>query len=116
AALLFSPLGSLRQLGFALVVGIIVDALLVRPVLVPCTHWLLHRRRVTTVIRAPNRMNRRPSGPPHPAFGHPLADRAGSNGGAGGGGGARASRPDLSATRSCASPPRGQVWGEGVLL
>ena len=43
AAFLFSPLGSLRQLGFALVVGIVVDAVLVRPVLVPCAHWLLHR-------------------------------------------------------------------------
>ena len=31
ASFLFSPLGSLRQLGFALVVGITVDALLVRP-------------------------------------------------------------------------------------
>jgi RND superfamily putative drug exporter len=50
AAFLFSPLGSLRQLGFALVVGIIVDALLVRPVLVPCTHWLLHRRGRPTVV------------------------------------------------------------------
>jgi RND superfamily putative drug exporter len=44
AAFLTSPLGSLRQLGFALVVGIAVDALIVRPVLVPCGHWLLHRR------------------------------------------------------------------------
>lgn len=38
-----SPLGSLRQLGFALVVGITIDALLVRPLLVPCGHWLLSR-------------------------------------------------------------------------
>jgi RND superfamily putative drug exporter len=45
ASFLFSPLGSLRQLGFALVVGIAVDALLVRPLLVPCGHWLLARRR-----------------------------------------------------------------------
>jgi RND superfamily putative drug exporter len=45
ASFLTSPLGSLRQLGFALVVGITVDALVVRPVLVPCGHWLLHRRR-----------------------------------------------------------------------
>jgi RND superfamily putative drug exporter len=44
AAFLFSPLSSLRQLGFALMVGIAVDALLVRPVLVPCGHWLLNRR------------------------------------------------------------------------
>jgi RND superfamily putative drug exporter len=44
ASFLFSPLGSLRQLGFALVVGIVVDALLVRPLLVPCGHWLLNRR------------------------------------------------------------------------
>ena len=44
AAFLTSPLGSLRQLGFALVVGIAVDALIVRPVLVPCGHWLLHHR------------------------------------------------------------------------
>jgi RND superfamily putative drug exporter len=44
ASFLSSPLGSLRQLGFALVVGIAVDALLVRPLLVPCGHWLLNRR------------------------------------------------------------------------
>jgi putative drug exporter of the RND superfamily len=43
ASFLFSPLGSLRQLGFALVVGITVDAVLVRPLLVPCGHWLLKR-------------------------------------------------------------------------
>ncbi len=47
ASFLTSPLGSLRQLGFALVVGISVDALLVRPLLVPCGHWLLNRRRET---------------------------------------------------------------------
>ena len=40
-----SPLLSLRQLGFALVVGITIDALLVRPLLVPCGHWLLSRLR-----------------------------------------------------------------------
>jgi RND superfamily putative drug exporter len=45
ASFLFSPLGSLRQLGFALVVGILVDATLVRPLLVPCGHWLLKRTR-----------------------------------------------------------------------
>jgi RND superfamily putative drug exporter len=45
ASFLFSPLGSLRQLGFALVVGILVDAVLVRPLLVPCGHWLLRRTR-----------------------------------------------------------------------
>ncbi|MDR3617846.1 MAG: MMPL family transporter [Paludisphaera borealis] len=45
ASFLFSPLGSLRQLGFALVVGIAVDAVLVRPLLVPCGHWLLRRSR-----------------------------------------------------------------------
>ena len=45
ASFLFSPLGSLRQLGFALVVGIAIDALLVRPLLVPCGHWLLRRSR-----------------------------------------------------------------------
>ena len=44
ASFLFSPLSSLRQLGFALVVGISVDAMLVRPLLVPCGQWLLHRR------------------------------------------------------------------------
>jgi RND superfamily putative drug exporter len=43
ASFLFSPLSSLRQLGFALVVGISVDALLVRPLLVPCGQWLLNR-------------------------------------------------------------------------
>jgi RND superfamily putative drug exporter len=45
ASFLSSPLGSLRQLGFALVVGITVDALLVRPLLVPCGHWLISSRR-----------------------------------------------------------------------
>jgi RND superfamily putative drug exporter len=45
ASFLFSPLGSLRQLGFALVVGILVDAVLVRPLLVPCGHWLLKQTR-----------------------------------------------------------------------
>ncbi|MGC8641857.1 MAG: MMPL family transporter [Isosphaeraceae bacterium] len=45
ASFLFSPLGSLRQLGFALVMGISIDALLVRPLLVPCGHWLLRRSR-----------------------------------------------------------------------
>lgn len=45
ASFMSSPLGSLRQLGFALVVGIAVDAVLVRPLLVPCGHWLLNRRR-----------------------------------------------------------------------
>ena len=45
ASFLFSPLGSLRQLGFALVVGILIDAILVRPLLVPCGHWLLKRTR-----------------------------------------------------------------------
>jgi putative drug exporter of the RND superfamily len=43
ASFLFSPLSSLRQLGFALVVGITMDALIVRPLLVPCGHWLLKR-------------------------------------------------------------------------
>jgi RND superfamily putative drug exporter len=43
ASLLLSPLASLRQLGFALVVGVTVDAVLVRPVLVPCGHWLMKR-------------------------------------------------------------------------
>ncbi len=45
ASFLTSPLGSLRQLGFALAVGILVDAVLVRPVLAPCGHWLLRRTR-----------------------------------------------------------------------
>ncbi len=57
ASFLSSPLASIRQLGFALVVGITVDALLVRPVLVPCGHWLLHRgkekRRTISVVTAP---------------------------------------------------------------
>lgn len=45
SAFLFSPLSSLRQLGLALVIGITIDAILVRPVLVPCGYWLLHRWR-----------------------------------------------------------------------
>lgn len=43
ASLILSPLSSLRQLGFALVVGVTFDAVLVRPVLVPCGHWLMKR-------------------------------------------------------------------------
>jgi RND superfamily putative drug exporter len=43
ASFLFSPLSSLRQLGFALVVGIVIDALIVRPLLVPCGHWIIKR-------------------------------------------------------------------------
>ncbi len=42
ASFLFSPLASVRQL-VALVVGITIDAVLVRPLLVPCGHWLLNR-------------------------------------------------------------------------
>jgi RND superfamily putative drug exporter len=53
ASFLFSPLSSLRQLGFALVVGIAVDALLVRPLLVPCGHWLLRRSREVLAPRPP---------------------------------------------------------------
>jgi RND superfamily putative drug exporter len=53
ASFLFSPLSSLRQLGFALVVGIMVDALLVRPLLVPCGHWLLRRSREVLGTPAP---------------------------------------------------------------
>jgi RND superfamily putative drug exporter len=45
ASFLFSPLSSRRQLGFALVVGITIDALVVRPLLVPCGHLLLKRPR-----------------------------------------------------------------------
>jgi RND superfamily putative drug exporter len=56
AAMMFSPLSSLRQLGFSLVVGIITDAALVRPVLVPCGQWLLNRgqerRRQKALTRA----------------------------------------------------------------
>ncbi len=51
ASFLFSPLASLRQLGFALVVGILVDAILVRPLLVPCGHWLLRRTRDALAVR-----------------------------------------------------------------
>ena len=61
ASFLFSPLSSLRQLGFALVVGIAVDALLVRPLLVPCGQWLLNRRSESRrmaqlMVRAPGRV------------------------------------------------------------
>jgi RND superfamily putative drug exporter len=52
ASFLFSPLSSLRQLGFALVVGIAIDALLVRPLLVPCGHWLLRRSREVLAPRS----------------------------------------------------------------
>ncbi len=43
SSFLSSPLSSLRQLGLALVIGITIDAILVRPVLVPCGYWLLNR-------------------------------------------------------------------------
>jgi RND superfamily putative drug exporter len=60
ASFLFSPLSSLRQLGFALVVGIAVDALVVRPLLVPCGHWLMKRpgewRRRSTFHRESSRL------------------------------------------------------------
>ncbi len=45
SALMFSPLASLKQLGFSLVVGITIDAVLVRPLLVPCGQWLMNRHR-----------------------------------------------------------------------
>jgi len=59
ASFLFSPLGSLRQLGFALVVGILIDAVLVRPLLVPCGHWLLRRTREVLSPRIVVRRGRR---------------------------------------------------------
>ena len=52
ASFLFSPLSSLRQLGFALVVGIFIDAVLVRPLLVPCGHWLINRRQESRRLTA----------------------------------------------------------------
>ena len=59
ASLLFSPLSSLQELGFALVVGITVDAVLVRPLLVPCGQWLLNRRsesdRASNHVATPHR-------------------------------------------------------------
>ncbi len=59
ASFLFSPLASLRQLGFALVVGILIDATLVRPLLVPCGHWLLRRTREVFAPRHIVRKGRR---------------------------------------------------------
>ncbi|MBV8607669.1 MAG: MMPL family transporter, partial [Singulisphaera sp.] len=61
ASFLSSPLGSLRQLGFALVVGITVDAVLVRPLLVPCGHWLLNLRREAGKAVEPVRPGLNPS-------------------------------------------------------
>ncbi|WP_435019272.1 MMPL family transporter [Tundrisphaera sp. TA3] len=66
ASFLFSPLGSLRQLGFALVVGITVDALLVRPLLVPCGQWLINRRIEKKKLAKP----------PTPAAAEPVASMA----------------------------------------
>ncbi|WP_152051256.1 MMPL family transporter [Tautonia marina] len=57
AAMMFSPLLSLRQLGFALVVGIVTDAALVRPVLVPCGQWFLNRGREKRRQRALTKEN-----------------------------------------------------------
>ena len=68
ASFLASPLGSIRQLGFALVVGIAIDALLVRPLLVPCGHWLLNRHRVRTrAARTPKPSRSRPRALPEPS-------------------------------------------------
>ncbi len=44
ATFLVSPLESLRELGLAMVIGISLDALVVRPILVPCGHWLMFQR------------------------------------------------------------------------
>ena len=66
ASFLFSPLGSLRQLGFALVVGITIDALIVRPLLVPCGHWLMKRPASGVSGRSP----------PWPRPGSPIARRS----------------------------------------
>ncbi len=60
SSLLFSPLVSLRQLGFALVVGITIDAVLVRPVLVPCGQWLLHRPKERNQPKPPATPNATP--------------------------------------------------------
>jgi RND superfamily putative drug exporter len=54
ASFMFSPLSSLKQLGFALVVGISVDAMLVRPLLVPCGQWLLNRHTEARRARLPS--------------------------------------------------------------
>jgi len=40
-AFLVSPLDSLRALGFAVGLGITIDALIVRTVVMPCGHWLM---------------------------------------------------------------------------
>jgi RND superfamily putative drug exporter len=70
AAFLTSPLDSLRHLGFALAVGIAVDALLIRPVLVPCGHWLLHHRpRPTLRPSIAGECARRASHPPWSSVG-----------------------------------------------
>jgi putative drug exporter of the RND superfamily len=61
ASFILSPLGSLRQLGFALVVGILVDAVLVRPLLVPCGHWLLNQ--LTRPRYSPVRVSTRTTSP-----------------------------------------------------
>jgi RND superfamily putative drug exporter len=57
AAMMFSPLLSLQQLGFALVVGIVTDAALVRPVLVPCGQWFLNKGRETRRQKALTKAN-----------------------------------------------------------
>jgi hypothetical protein len=59
ASFLISPLGSLRQLGFALVAGILIDAMLVRPLLVPCGRWLLSRTRKVLSPRIVDKKDRR---------------------------------------------------------
>ena len=66
AAMMVSPLASLRQLGFALVVGIITDAVLVRPVLVPCGQWLINHGRERRRQRALTRSTAPLPRPPKP--------------------------------------------------
>jgi len=59
ASFMTSPLISLCQLGFALVVGITMDAVVVRPILVPCGHWLI--KRMTTRASTPKRRSSVPT-------------------------------------------------------